>query len=71
MEVLEFRHMISEIMNPVYEPNRWDSDEELVNLKRGQKEIANGSAETKEQTKQTGGISARFAEHNEERNTCM
>lgn len=43
MEVLEFKNTISEIMNSVYESNRLDND----NWKIGQKEITNGSTETK------------------------
>lgn len=53
MEVLEFKNMISEIMNSVSELNRLDSDKELVNWKTGQKEVANGSTETKGQKKST------------------
>ena len=46
MEVLEFKNIISEIMNSIDEFNRVDNDEKvLVNMKIGQKEIANGSTE--------------------------
>lgn len=71
MEVLEFKNTISGIMNSVYESNRLDSDEELVNWKIGQKEIANGSTETRGQTKQIRGASVRLVEHNEESSTCI
>lgn len=47
MEVLEFKNTISaEIMNSIDEFNRVDNGEKvLVNMKIGQKEIANGSTE--------------------------
>ena len=45
MEVLEFKNIISEIMNSIDEFNRVDDEKVLVNMKIGQKEIANGSTE--------------------------